>query len=343
MRDDPIDRSRWLQTPCAFRLGGRHPTSRPLTSSVAPWVLARDLRSRVRRRVSRLSSGNETPHIARTLHDPIRLEMTPHASSGCLPSVRSRPCGRAKPFAFPFTFARRLSHPFARSVRAGPVKTSPSSRATPCDLGLPRGSPRRHGEDASRQPLQSTFDTSTRESFDFRARLAPPVRESGALTAGCFPDRDRVLPCGAGPPRGNPAPAGCALDGASPASIDTRTISPSCRPEEWVTVAVTTLARRFRPSIQGWRSTSDAPCRSPRGIRAETRIVTKNQDRFRRPHVKEDGIHGPERLPSTAAPKTSRSRDASDWREPATGVAALPPTTRLPTLLHLPDALARRG
>jgi hypothetical protein len=42
-------------------------------------------------------------------------------------------------------------------------------RAIPCHLGLPRGSPRSRGEDASPRPLQPTHDTSTRGPFDFRA------------------------------------------------------------------------------------------------------------------------------------------------------------------------------
>jgi hypothetical protein len=43
-------------------------------------------------------------------------------------------------------------------------------RATPHNLGSPRGSPRRLGEDASCRPLQPTYYTSTRGSLDFRAR-----------------------------------------------------------------------------------------------------------------------------------------------------------------------------
>lgn len=118
----PDNRSRWLLTPCALRLGGPHLTSQPLTPSVAPWVLPRDLRSRVRHSVSRLSSGVATPHVARTPDDATRLEIAPSMSPGCLPPVRSRSCDRAKPSAFPVTFARKSSHPFARSARAHPVE-----------------------------------------------------------------------------------------------------------------------------------------------------------------------------------------------------------------------------
>jgi hypothetical protein len=55
--------------------------------------------------------------------------------------------------------------------RSGPSRRDEwPPRATPYNLGLPRGSPRRHGEDASCRPLQPTHDTSTRESLDFRVR-----------------------------------------------------------------------------------------------------------------------------------------------------------------------------
>lgn len=140
-------------------------------------------------------------------------------SPGCLPSVRSRSCDRAKPSAFPVTFARKSSHP-CRPMRASVSRQDPPPhRATPCNLGLPRGSPRWRGEDASLRLLQSTVDTSTRGPLDFRARSLrcadrrmlplPPRKREG-----------RVLPCDAGPSCDNPTPAGRALDGAPPASAD---------------------------------------------------------------------------------------------------------------------------
>jgi hypothetical protein len=166
----PTNRTRRLLTPCALRLGGPHLTSQPLTPSVAPWVLPRDLRSRVRRLGSRLSSGVDAPHVARTPDDATRLKATPPMSPGCLPSVQSRSCDRAKPSAFPVTFARKSSHP-CRPMRVNASRRDPSPhRATPCNLGLPRGSPRWRGEDASLRPLQPTVDTSTRGPLDFRAR-----------------------------------------------------------------------------------------------------------------------------------------------------------------------------
>lgn len=119
-------------------------------------------------------------------------------SPGCLPSVRSRSCDRAKPSAFPVTFARKSSHP-CRPVRASVSRQDPPPpRATPCNLGLPRGSPRWRGEDASLRPLQPTVDTSTREPLDFRARslrctvrrmLPLPHLDGGVGFSRAMPDR----------------------------------------------------------------------------------------------------------------------------------------------------------
>jgi hypothetical protein len=107
------------------------------------------------------------------------------------------------------------SHPFARRARARLRRRTSRRAVLPrARLGLPRGSPRRRGEDASHRPLQPTHDTCTREPLDFRAR-APLGR---VPTTGNVLDRDRVLPRGVGPPFGKPTPAGCALDGTPPAS-----------------------------------------------------------------------------------------------------------------------------
>jgi len=179
---NPDNRSRWLLTPCALRLGGPHLTSQPLTPSVAPWVLPRDLRSRVRRTGSRLSSGVATPHVARTPDDATRLKETPSMSPGCLPSVRSRSCDRAKPSAFPVTFARKSSHPFARSARTHPVQVRRRSvllRAVLVCLAAPF-------DGAEKMPLSDlcnrlTIRAPVDRSISGRAACA-------ALTAGCIPD-----------------------------------------------------------------------------------------------------------------------------------------------------------
>jgi len=218
---NPDDRSRWLLTPCALRLGEPHLTSRPLTLSVAPWVLPRDLRSRVRRFGSRLSSGVVAPHVARTPHDAFRLRTTPSMSPECLPPVRSRSCDRAKPPAIPFTFARKSSHPFARSVRTRPVEARRRSvlpRTTSVCLAAPL--------DVAEKMLLSDLCNrlTTRAPVD-RSTSGRAAR--AALTAGCFPDPrvgfSRATP---DPPCGDPAPAGRALNGAPPASADPCTASP---------------------------------------------------------------------------------------------------------------------
>lgn len=159
---------------------------------------ARSPISRVRRLVPRLSSGVDAPHVARTPDDATRLEATSPMSPGCLPSVRSRSCDRAKPSAFPVTFARKSSHPFHPMRSSVSRQDPPPQRATPCNLGLPRGSPRWRGEDASLRPLQPTLDTSTRGPLDFRARslrcadrrmLPPPHLIGGAGFFLATPDR----------------------------------------------------------------------------------------------------------------------------------------------------------
>jgi hypothetical protein len=64
---------------------------------------------------------------------------------------------------------------------------------------------------------------------------------------------------------------------------------------------------------------------------------SRNQNRFPRPPVKANGFPGSERLPSTSAPRSAAFASAPILREPATDLAALPPTIRLPTLLHPPE------
>jgi hypothetical protein len=62
--------------------------------------------------------------------------------------------------------------------------------------------------------------------------------------------------------------------------------------------------------------------------------LARNQDRFRRPLVKENDCPGPERLSSTGASKKNAFALLLVWRRPATGLAVWPPTIRLPTLFH---------
>jgi hypothetical protein len=181
MPDRSVDRSRWLQTPCALRLGGPNRTSQPLTPSVAPWVLPRDLRSRVRA-VLPSFVRRTAPHVARTPHGAARLEVTPYLSPGCLPPVRSRSCDRAKPSAFPVTFARKSSHPFARSVPIRPVKDQRPSRATPCASRFASRLP----SIARRRCLSPTSAIDSRHEHPWDRSISGPAA-CAALTAGSFP------------------------------------------------------------------------------------------------------------------------------------------------------------
>lgn len=65
-----------------------------------------------------------------------------------------------------------------------------------------------------------------------------------------------------------------------------------------------------------------------------SRTLDGSQDRFRRSPVKETGCPDPGCLPSTSAPRTPLSREVCLVWEPATGLAALPRTIRLPALFH---------
>jgi len=103
-------------------------------------------------------------------------------SPGCLPSVQSRSCDRAKPSAFPVTFARKSSHPFARCVRARPVETRRRIvllRATSVCLAAPL-------DGAEKMPLSDLCNRlSTRAPVD---RSTSGRAAHAALSAGFFPD-----------------------------------------------------------------------------------------------------------------------------------------------------------
>jgi hypothetical protein len=169
MRGFPVDGSRWLQTPCALRLGGPNPTSQPLTPSVAPWVLPRDVPSHVRRCPPGFRQKTNTPRR----QDPVRRH--PVRGNAALeprvPSVGSISTLRPSEAFHDPCYVRAKDLASVRPKRSPrPVKGVGPLRATPCNLGLPRGSPWWRGEDASPRHLQPTLDTSTRGPFDFRAR-----------------------------------------------------------------------------------------------------------------------------------------------------------------------------
>jgi len=234
-------------------------------------------------------------------------------SPGCLPSVRSRSCDRAKPSAFPVTFARKSSHPCCPMRSSVSRQDPPPHRATPCNLGLPRGSPRWRGEDASLRPLQSTVDTSTREPFDFRARSLrcadrrkhplPFPPESGEV--GLFhatPDRLAAIR----PRLGARLTARLQLR-----SIRARLCSPfgegrSGQPPLW--------RCHLGLAFSAMREADVRPLTLPVAPRSLPESVNPGHFRGTRtasaaPSSKGDDFPDPKRLPSTGAPKSIRSRD----------------------------------
>jgi len=145
-------------------------------------VLPRDLRSRVRRRVPCLSSGVAAPHVARTPHDAFPLGSTPSMSPECLPPVRSRSCDRAKPPAFPVKFARKSSHPFARSGRRASSRPAAASRySVPTSVCL--AAPLDGAEKVLLTDLCNRLTTRAPVDRSTSGRTA-----RAALAAGCFPD-----------------------------------------------------------------------------------------------------------------------------------------------------------
>ena len=123
-----------------------------------------------------------------------------------------------------------------------------------------------------------------------------------AIATGSFPDRDRVLPGDAGPPRRDPAPASDALDGAHQLRpIRSRPLPFLCSEGTFGgqhRLFAMPPCRGVLDHEQSWRTVSDAPCRAPQ--LPETRSPSRNQNRFHRTLVKEHDFPGPERLPSTS-------------------------------------------
>lgn len=228
-------------------------------------------------------------------------------------------------------------------MRARPVKTRRRSvllRATSVCLSAPL--------DGAEKMLLSDLCNrlSTRAPVD---RSTSGRVACAALTAGCFPSpflrRARVLPCDAGPSCDNPTPAGRALDGAPPALADPYTSLFAFR--RVADPGTAFWRRHLGLAFSAMREADVRPLTLPVAPRSlpecEPRTLARNQNRCHRPLVKEDDFHDPKRLPSTGAPESTRSRDPTGLGEPATDLAALPPTIRLPTLFHLSDALARKG
>lgn len=76
-------------------------------------------------------------------------------------------------------------------------------------------------------------------------------------------------------------------------------------------------------------ATSDAPCRAPPAVR-QCQTRARNQDRFRCPLVKDEQLSPARSAFLRQVLPSVRSRG----QEPATGLAALPPSSRLPALFR---------
>jgi hypothetical protein len=169
-------------------------------------------------------------------------------------------------------------------------------------------------------------------SISGRAACAAP-------TAEFFPDRGRVLPCSARPSCDDPTPAESTLDGV-PLQLrsNSRTMKPASSPLGTRSVgdrrAVPLHTGLVDPGGAGERPLT--PTSPPSVSSTEAEPLEDGQDHFHRAPVKELGFPDPGCLPSTRAPRTPLSREVCLVWEPATDLAVLPRTIRLPALFHSP-------
>jgi hypothetical protein len=193
----------------------------------------------------------------------------------------------------------------------------PPAPATARRLGSPRGSPRRRSEDASCRPLQPTHDTSTRGSFDSRARSFHCVRPLDASSTEVEFFRAAPNHLAAIRPR-----LGTRLTARLQLRIVAHTpLAPPLGGRErgrrrWRRHPDSALSAELGVG----KTTSDAPCRAPRLSGSPDAV--RNQNRFHRPLVNDDGLS---RLRAPFLDKCSqerRFRDGSGLREPATDLAA---------------------
>lgn len=91
------------------------------------------------------------------------------------------------------------------------------------------------------------------------------------------------------------------------------------------------LAAALSTTCEVGDSASDALCRAPRVPPLSGKVASERQDRFRRSLVNESSFRSPGRLPSKSASGSPLSRTV---RRPATDLAALPPSSRLPTRFY---------
>jgi hypothetical protein len=155
-------RRRWLQTPCALRLGGPNPTPPPLTLPVASWTLARRFRLHVRAPRPSFVRLDDHPRCQAPCRlPPVRDAATNETGAPSAGSILDL-AAEASALVFPGEGPLRgPRHPFARHVRPAPSGRAAIPRYRRPTSAPSRG-PRWNEEDASRQHLQPTFDTSTR-------------------------------------------------------------------------------------------------------------------------------------------------------------------------------------
>lgn len=148
---------------------------------------------------------------------------------------------------------------------------------------------------------------------------------------------------GARPPFDNPTPAGGTLDGVRLQLWSTRSrrFAPS-----WIEVPgshpkVAPPCRGVVDRAQSWRTTSDAPCRAPLHLETqawrEARTAATALTSTRAAFLVQSAFHR-----QSVSSRVAFALILRFWG-PATDLAALPPTIRLPALVRHFDALARRG
>jgi hypothetical protein len=181
MPDRSVDRSRWLQTLCALRLGGPNLTSQPLTPSVAPWALPRDLRSRVRRRPPVFRQESGTPRRQDPAgRRPVRGDAIPEPrvpSAGSISILRSSEALRV-----PCYVRAKVLAPFRPERSDSSRQDERPPRATPCGSRFASRLP----SIARRRCLSPTSAIDSRHEHPWDRSISGPAA-CAALTAGSFP------------------------------------------------------------------------------------------------------------------------------------------------------------
>lgn len=220
----------------------------------------------------------------------------------------------------PFAWLERFSSSFAEEL-PGP--------ATALSLGSPRGSPRQ--EDGRCYGPTSATDLTTRALVNRPIPMLAVARDDRRPVRPRSRSPASSLARGAEPPCGNPAMGEHAFDDAHPASASSRAAHP---PKGAVAEHHTgaPIAAAFSTANEVCDSASDTRCR-PLVEAARTSRMAHERARAAStaPSSKREAFPGSECLSSTGAPRTPLSRTP---RKPATDLAALPPSSRLPACFH---------